>query len=514
MAIKRYVGDKFVGLSSDTKPSDVLDGAVFYEIDSSLTVSENPNLDIYVKRADEWVPLGITALWSLIERLIPLPPDGLSGMAITISGFYTALESGTGTSHNYCTDDRTPTGSVSNFFDGDAGTLSAEIDSLSVGSRILTTADDTGAYGYLNITADEDPYLGQSGKEGFYKQLDANITPTSNMTYASHTMQLKHTVTGNSLLKTFYVDDPGTVTISTVSHSLPGSNTRYVSGVPSLASGESVSFDFTVVNAVRKHYNVTRLAYITSSYTTSLTVAPPVSPPAEGASVAYTSKVVTVSNGVYTENLACTIRGYNSKDAAGTIHTETTSARIDTVSSETARRVSGSGQYPASGYGGVYAYTTSLRTTYTEELQMLNGLYQLPTGNYASNLPTAGPDYSTGMGSSDRWVTFDSVTLANNLAFTITFTGTTGTWSGTATTGIKIYAKVEGVTGWVDCNAAYPGVGVPISDGDPAMVFGSSTPTVKRVTFGTVRTGELYVRIGLPTGSNKKFSGITVTSVT
>ena len=34
MTIKRYAGDKLVGLSSDTKPTNIPDGATFYETDT------------------------------------------------------------------------------------------------------------------------------------------------------------------------------------------------------------------------------------------------------------------------------------------------------------------------------------------------------------------------------------------------------------------------------------------------------------------------------------------------
>jgi hypothetical protein len=36
MAIKVYVGDKYTGLSTDIKPSEVVTGATFYEIDTLL----------------------------------------------------------------------------------------------------------------------------------------------------------------------------------------------------------------------------------------------------------------------------------------------------------------------------------------------------------------------------------------------------------------------------------------------------------------------------------------------
>jgi len=45
MAIKKYVGDKYVGLSSDTKPTNVADGATFYETDT---------LQLYLKVGGSW----------------------------------------------------------------------------------------------------------------------------------------------------------------------------------------------------------------------------------------------------------------------------------------------------------------------------------------------------------------------------------------------------------------------------------------------------------------------------
>jgi len=513
MPIKRYVGDKFTGVSTDTKPLNVEDGADFIQLDGS-SATENPNVDLFVKKNGDWIPLGIPALWDLINQLIPNSPDGLNGKILSMSGLYTALEEGTGISHNDCTYDITPTGSVSNFYDGDDGILTAFIDSGDSGSRILTIADDIGNYSALHITNDYDPFAGIPGQENFYKVLDSNITSSSGLSYASHAYQLKHSITGDSVIRFFHVDDPGIVTITSIIDSLPAATTGWVSGVPTLLSGDIISFNFNVVNAVRKHYNVTRLALISSAFTSSNTCIPPGTPPSEGAIVSYSGRTVTVNNGVYTEDLIIGIRGYNSRNIAGTLNNTNTGARIDTVSDESLRRISGSGQYPSSGYGGIFISTISLRSTYTEELQMLNGKYQIPSGDYTANLPIAGPNYSIGMGSTDRWVTFSITTLNNDLAFTLTFNGTSGSWSGTETSGIEIYAKVEGVTGWLDCNAAYPGVGIPINNGDSAMVFGSSGIYIKRVTLGIVRSGTLYIRIGLPNGSNKKFSSVTISNIT
>lgn len=51
MAIKRYAGDKFVGLSADIKPTNVPDGADFYETDTNKS---------FLKVSGVWTELFIT----------------------------------------------------------------------------------------------------------------------------------------------------------------------------------------------------------------------------------------------------------------------------------------------------------------------------------------------------------------------------------------------------------------------------------------------------------------------
>ena len=50
MAVQHYAGDTFVGLSSDVKPLNVIDGARFYESDSSYLV--------WLKVSGVWVNIG------------------------------------------------------------------------------------------------------------------------------------------------------------------------------------------------------------------------------------------------------------------------------------------------------------------------------------------------------------------------------------------------------------------------------------------------------------------------
>ena len=453
----------------------------------------------------------------ILAKLAPSKPPNLSTKTISLTSSYSAKESGTNTLRNIVTDVLKPQiSTVSTFYNGDSGTLSAEIDASVAGSIVLTPASEAGTYGALVVTSDVDYYAGQAGKEGFWRALSGYIVSATNLPYGVHSYQMKHSETGNTNLLSFYVDNPATPTISGDTLDLSSVTTSYVSGVPTLSSGSQIKFSFSVNSAVGKFFNSSKVADITGSNTSTANIAPDAAGYAENAVITVSNATVSVNSLTYSEAPSVSIRGYNSKSVSGTVKSVSLGSRIDTVSNESSRKVSGSGQYPATGYGGAFDSSKSLKTDYSEELQMLNGLFQRPASvNYSSNVPVAGPDYSSGMGTSDRWVTFVyGGSLSSASAFTLTINGTSGTWSGTQTSGVKIYAKVEGVTGWIDCNASYPGVGSPSNNGDPAMVFGSSSATSKRVTFGsTTRSGTLYIRIAFPSGSDKKFSSITIGSI-
>lgn len=448
-----------------------------------------------------------------LEKLIPAPPQDLAGLNLLMT-LYTAKEAGTGTVVSNLTDDTTPDGSVTDFYDGDAGVLTAEIDSVDEGNKTLSTSSDVGVYGALHITVDEDPYAGQSGKEGFYKQLSAFIRATVALAVGQHTYQLKHSLTGNSALLTFKVDDPQAVTTAIDQVVLPAL-TRYVSGVPSLAQGDGLTIDVTILDAVKTHYRngfIGRIDEVGAAFN-SLELTPG-SVPSTDDPVVFNGNVLSIVAGKYLEDLTVSVIGINSRGQVGAATQQAIQSRVDTKSDESIRVISGSGQYPASGYGGVYNSSQDLKSTYTEELQLLDKKFQRPAGNYTGNQPTAGPDYSTGMGAGDRWVTFRfDNQFTSNSGFTLNLINASG-FAGEETPDVKIYIKVEGVTGWLDANKAYPGVGSPSADGDAAMVFAQSTGTEKRVTFGgTTRTGTLYVRIGLPDGSVKNLENVTITDI-
>lgn len=462
----------------------------------------------------------IDELNEVLAKLAPAKPPNLSTFSLSLQSPYSATESSTGTNRNNVTSDNTPrTSNVTTFWDGESGTLTSEVDGSVTGTRTLTSGDDAGTYGDLVIDTDSG-FPASGNGANFWQALTAYIERGSALSLGEHTMQMKHSTTGDTSLLTFYVDNPTTTTISGTSFNVTNSTTSYVSGVPTLSSGSTFTVDFTVNDAIKQFYNTTKIATISGSTILSSSVNHQITGiQTANSAVSVTGKTLTVGSNKYNETPSVTFAGYNSEGGAGTSSTLfLTNVRVDTVSTNesTKRKLSGSGQYPTTGYGGTYDSTQALNSgAYVNEMQFINGQFKYPPStNYSSLVPTAGPNYASGMGTGTRWWCYEhTASLAAVSAFTLTINGSSG-FSGTETSGVEIYARVDGssgTSGWIDCNSSYPGSGSPTNDGDPAMVFGSSSATSKRVTFGTAaKTGTLYIRIGFPSGSTKYFTGVSI----
>jgi len=450
-------------------------------------------------------------------RIAPVKPQSIISATMLMT-VYAALEAATGTLHSNLTDDTQPIGLIEDFYDPEAGDLTAEVDTVQDGLITLTTGDDTGSNLSLAILENVDPHAG-AGKpdEGWWMQLTVQVQSDSVLSGGIHSYQMKHSTVGDNSVLNFIIDDPLAVTIINIVINLPGSVSRRVSGVPSLDIGQTISCDFRVENAVQTHYNQIRLAAISGVEVDNINVAPPGTPPVNGAPVDYTSQAALVSTSVYIENVQVSIVGYNSKDEAGVVVPTATGGRVDTMSDESIRLVAGAGEFPASGYGGAFDPSISLINggAYEEELQMLEAEYRRPLGNYIANLPIAGPDY-TGSATNNAWdycISIAVTALINASSFELNILGAVG-FTGVETPDVRIQVKVEGVTGWLDANKAFSLVGSPVNNGDAAMVFSESSAILKKVTFGaTPRTGDLYVRIGLPAGDSKRFTGVSITNI-
>jgi len=423
-------------------------------------------------------------------------------------------------------------GTFSGFWNGLLGTITFNVNGTSNGSKLLTTTSvnastaNTGTYLGLTLNVN-DYYVNQTGKSGFWSAIAASgrtQSSLSNNVFTSQTYTLTHTETG-SISESFYVDTTYTPTISNISLTTPPSITRYVSGVPSLAVGDSFTYSYRVNSAVSKFYTTGTFGKMDgSTWTTNSTsyASSSLSPkPFSGQSVTLTSQSLAATTNKYSESPSIIFYGYNAINGVGTSSSSLTGYRIDTVSNENRLRNAADGENPTfypSVFGSTYTSSQKIvgntepgaNSSYNYELQLLNGSYQVPTGDYSSY---GGFDYSV-PGSQTRFVLLTGSPISSVNSVTILFNGTGGTWTAAAngvTSGLFLNVRVGG-TGWIDGNAAYPGSGSPSANGDPAMVASpASSAALKQITFGsTARSGTIYVRIGLPAGSDKKFTGITI----
>lgn len=475
---------------------------------------------------------------SILGKLAPAKPPLLSTRVLSIPNTYTALEASTGTSRSTIITSSLPTASwtvaaatsgssTTLSTDGDAGTLSAEFDGgvSSTSTHIMTTASDTGTFGNLIIAQDADPYAGTFGQQGFWKGFIARTAPTSSLAVGTHTTRIIHSTGGATPLYTFYIDNPRTPFTVSASISSSAYTGRYVSGVPSPVAGNTITLTFTGSNAVSQFYNSTRINAGSSTTTNLVNQTLPATPPTSGSFVSASITLTFVAS-AFTETASFSALTYNAQGVSSTqvvtaSQGTSTSTRIDTVSNET-RVYSGMGQYPVigtapSGTGGSWSPIASQSLATNKELQMINGIYQYPPARtYVNNYPVAGPDYTTltpDTFGSMRWATF-SQSISATSAINVTFNGAVNFGSIQTTGSMRVYVLVSGsvpTAGWVDGATAYGGTGNPTNDGDPALVVGSSTTTVKRITFGAAAlTGVAFIRVGLPTGSTRTFTGVSI----
>ena len=454
-----------------------------------------------------------TAL-SQLALLIPAVPPLITTRDLVLSSYFSAKDAVTGVTRTYVTIDTTPRIQLSSmtdayaFYDPQTGTLFAIVNGSSVGSIALDNTDNSGTNLALTITQNEDYYVGQAGKEGFYDAILARIDVLSPLSAqsAAHTAKLSIDNTDDTNTLSFYVESTLAPSIGSTSLTVSGSdpNLVEVSGIKVLGNGCAISVSAVANNVIGYFFNVTRVIRLSDGIIGTNDYSP--TAPVAGSNFSISNESVNVGSGDYDSSYEVPITIYTAggTTVSGTIAPPSGFMVVDSVSDESSRLAVGSGQYPTTGYTGSYNSATSLLSN--EALQMSNGKHVYPSTDYSTLYPTNGPDYSSITGYRYSVFSLGLVTNASSVSFTIN--GATG-FSSVIEANVRIYVKVEGVTGWLDANSAYS-AGTPVNNGDAALDFGASTATSKRVTFGaTTRTGVVYVRIGLNTGSSKTFTSIS-----
>ena len=486
-------------------------------------------------------PIGtaIDEINEILLLLAPTPPGSWAGSITSVSftnTSYSPRALTTGSTVNRMFISTTPT--LTNI-DSVGTQSSAKVDtngftfSLVDNGSIVGTATLSGTYtvaktsGLIRHSASVDPYVGVSGKAGFWKGITSfDVTgtlPTITPSSSQRLLELYYP-SGGYVTYSYYIDNPLVVSIGTITATVPAM-TSYISGVPTLTTSQTVtSIAFTINNVSSYFYAATSVYQINDGLIAGSTGDPDVIPSSYGETGSVTGKSGVIQSGQFSDlSFSFTVRGRNSIGTYGSNNTFTsTTHRVDTVSNETSRKTSGSGNYPSSGYNGVFDSSQSLVSTYTDELQLRNGLYVYPTINYTS--VTGGPNYSGASGI--RWVTFNLGGITGRKAFTITINGLSGISNQINNSNFYLEVKVDGSSPskWVDVDSAYtpstpnPGNMTSGIDGDPAsdQSYAGISSSKRRVNLGSAYsyTGDVIVRIGWNQAlSSVQFSSISISDL-
>ena len=124
---------------------------------------------------------GLDKIEVILGKLAPAKPANLNTRTlVTSAATYSALSASVGGLITRVTTTTQPqvgwtfvagtSGSLTTLtYDGDAGTVSSEIDGVTLNTHTMTTSSDVGTYGSLVIVQDSDPYNGTFGQQGFWK---------------------------------------------------------------------------------------------------------------------------------------------------------------------------------------------------------------------------------------------------------------------------------------------------------------------------------------------------------
>lgn len=463
-------------------------------------------------------------LLDFLEKIAPELPPSLTATEILLPQTWPAYEQGHGqpTLRKIVQSSVTPVGATSTSFgDSKAGKITALVNGKEVGAHVFTpdkAGSDNGSYGDLTLKE-------ESVFNKIYQIIKATLTTPDPLALnnVKHTYRLTHEKAATEVV--FYIDDPVEPYVDDAELDGDGTGNYFVSGVPALKQGDRLLPSFTLGNVVSWYYNAQYIGRIESAYTGTVNT---VSPPElkRGKSVSFTKLTTVIRKGVYTENAMVTVLAYNSRALSKAekqgdvgqkrVQRSSGKIRIDSISDESKTRSSAVGQFPVTGPGGAgeaFNASEDLTTPGNEELMMIGGEVRYPMGDYTHNTPQRGPDYSKLSGGSYRgirWRTFEKERIENQNSVSFTIQSPKGFNGSPIESGTyALYIKVVGATGWLDGNAAYPGVGNPLKDGDAALDAAQSTREVKRITFGTTpRTGRVLIRIGWAGNEKRTLKGI------
>jgi len=282
--------------------------------------------------------------------------DNTGGATISAGDSVNRMTSGTATA-----------GPITTFaYNGDSGTLTANVNGSADGSKALTTGDDSGTYTSLVIDSESDyQLLNSSGSSttfanstyypGLYKGFKARVAKSvASLSTGANSMQLLHSATGNTNVVEFVKDNltaSPTVNIgsATLTQNVAGTF-RYISGVPYYNSGSpsltlaGVTIDDLVGQCYTNQSNIVEVDDGTNQESTSSNAI---------TNSNYTYANIDGASSMLTGGIPNVNTGTSSAYAIGSLTVPITSSNVRTISKVKVR---------ARNVNGVSSYSSDLST--------------------------------------------------------------------------------------------------------------------------------------------------------
>jgi hypothetical protein len=397
----------------------------------------------------------------------------------------------------------------------------------------------------MSITADGDPYEGQAGTSGFYKQLSASLTTSFGASTIRRIAKMNHSTTGETPTSSFFVDNDNLNVISeqAITHSSNINGSHFQSGIEYLGNDDSITGSYKVVldsstnflNSLRRIGSIDLSFYTTEQFFTlgdGTTWNP-------GDTFNITQSI-DINNNLFKEgSITLTFDRFKPSSTTGVAASSNPSKNFlidskqeneikpDGGANFPIRVKSGTGQFPTFGtgtsnFGDDFVSSTLLTATDNYELRFANEVFLWPSSTNYSNYIPPGPNYSSISGDDTsgftgrRYVTFklgeidklSSLSLEIKSARGFTTSNTSGDNGLLQQTHdfqfilIVINASDNSrVTQWMDVNAEYIGGDPTNEDGDGCLTGGTLATNgnlLRNITFGSggPQTGVVYVRMG------------------
>ncbi len=432
---------------------------------------------------------------------------------------------------------------------GDSGTLSTVKNSVTTGSRALTTGNDSGTYSDLIILNDVDYGTISGGAQGFWQSINANSAGTVSAGW--NEVFMNHTSGTPTSTAFWYYDNgaPGAPQFTNLSCNVTAASIVYAnsSTIRHYANPTAFNVGFAI-NRLSGDVYPTSDSFITgtaggafnSPSSVTYATAGVTTPLARNLYVASGSAVVntsaTVITGFGSSSTGPSVSSNNSYQLASQSFTTplgntilyktgTTSSntRIEetnvffgsTVGSGTglAFRIVNPGSTDNPSYSAsASAFDSTTGTLQTYDATVVAAVLKHDQINYSTGYLPVGPDLSSGR-SAPQYFTFKFIRTSVS-KFDIQFSGNTaGVWIALPGSTID---STSSLNGWLSMTTAYAGSGIPgvnsPGNGSNGCALGGivTANTVvtnhrKTCTFGTVSssdtvTNEIYVRIKLLPG--------------